>query len=491
MPNGNIRKNYFYNVCFQIFALITPLITAPYISRALGAEGVGTYGYINSIATYFSMFAALGLSSYGLRNASRLRDDPEAYSKLFWELSTLRVISTLICMVIYAGFVVVTGGDIALYAAMGLLVLAVAFDTSWFFQAMENFKSLVIRNFIIKILSVVLTFVLVRGEYGLLIYLLIHAGSMLLSNLMILPQLRKMIKWVPMRRWNLGHHLKETFVYFVPTIATSIYTVLDRTMIGAIIQWLPGGSEEEAMRQTGYYEQAHKIINMMMTVITSLNVVVGVRTSYLFGKDKHDEIRDHIENTMRFMFLLAFPFAAGIVACAPTFVPWFFGKGYDEVIPLMQLFSPLFFIIGISNVLGILYLTPSGQQGKFNIGLLCGAGCNVVMNAVLIPLLFHFGFGARGAVIASVGAELTVTTIFLCYSAAYMPLKQLIRIAFKYLILAAIMFVPVYFIGWALPATIPTTLLQVAVGVAIYAVGLIVTKDPFVKSTLDNLRHKR
>ena len=178
---SSIKKNYIYNVSFQIFSLIIPFITAPYIARVLGPEGVGTYSYANSIATYFSLMAVLGTSSYGLREVSRARDDRRVASRLFWELSIIRNVTTAVCLVLYLIFVLATGSDLRVYLACGLVILSVGTDASWYYQALERFKTLMVRNFTVKIVSVLLIFLFVHDESDLVLYILIHGGGTLVA----------------------------------------------------------------------------------------------------------------------------------------------------------------------------------------------------------------------------------------------------------------------------------------------------------------------
>ncbi len=461
---NNIRKNYIYNVSFQIFSLLTPLITAPYIARVLGPEGTGTYSYIHSIATYFSLVAALGLSSYGLREVSRVRDNPKRASRLFYELMILRLATTLLSFLLYVGFVWLTGGNMALYLGTGFVILSVGVDATWFFQAKEEFKILMVRNFLVKFLSIVCIFAFVRSADDLVLYTIIQTGSIFLSNLTLLPQLRKKLVPIPWRRLRFGRHFKETLAYFVTTIATSIYTVLDRTMIGALTH---------DMAQNGFYEQAHKIVNILLTIIFSLNVVVGVRTSYLFGQNKQEEIRGHVRDTFRFMYMISFPLCAGLLACSNLFAVEFFGKDYGPVGPMMMMFAPLLFIIGISNVLDNLYMTPSGQRGRSNRAIITGACTNVVLNLLLIPRL-----GAYGAVIASVLAEAVISAIFLWYSHRFISAWKLLGMGLRYAAFAGVMFVPTYFVGRVLPDRATTILVQIAVGAVVYAAELILFRDP-------------
>ncbi len=464
MASGSIKKNYIYNVSFQIFTALTPLITAPYVSRVLQPEGVGTFNYVYSIVTYFALFAALGVNSYALREISRVRDDRQRVSRMFWELTLLRMATTLISLLAYLAFIYITGSDWRLYIAASFTILAVGADFSWFYQAMENFKALAIRNFTVKTLTVLCVFVFIRSEKDLVLYTVIQTGSVFLSNLLLVPYLKKWLIPIRGKRLCFARHIRESLVYFVTTIATSIYTVLDTTMIGIITQ---------DMAENGYYAQAHKIIRILLHVITSLNVVVGVRTSYLFGQNREEEIRQHIRDTFRFMYMISLPMCAGLLACSNLFAPEFFGTDYTAVGPMMMLFSPLLFIIGISNVLGSLYLTPSGQRAKSNQAILIGAGSNLVMNLILIPQL-----GAMGAVIASVLAELIISVLYLRFSHAFISAWQLIGMAGRYVLYSALMFVPIYLLGRVLPARATTILVQIGVGVVIYAALLILFRDP-------------
>lgn len=477
-----MRKNYIYNVSVQIVSMLTPLITAPYLARVLGEEGVGTHSFALSIATYFALFAALGLSSYGLREVSRVRDDRVKASRLFWELTVIRLANTAISCLLYVLFVWAMGFDNwPVYLSIGITILATGADCTWFFQAKENFKTLMFRNLTVKVLSMALVFLLVRDADDVALYCAIQTGSVFVSNLILWPQLKKMVRRIPLRRLRFSRHYKEVLVYFVPTIATSVYTVLDKTMIGAITQ---------DMAQNGFYENAHKIVNILLTVVTSLNVVVGVRTTYLFGQNKEEEIRGHIRDTFRFMYMITFPLCAGLVACGHGFALEFYGANFEEAGYMIMLFAPLLFIIGTSNVLGSLYLTPSGQRGRSNRAIIAGAATNLLLNLLLIPR-----FGAYGAVAASVSAELVISALYLRFSHAFISAWQLLAMAARYGAYAAIMFVPIHWLGETLGKGMEVEayviLCQIALGVVVYGGLLILFRDPVWLACKKALREKR
>lgn len=473
MAEQSIKKNYAYNVVFQIFSILAPLITMPYVARVLEADFIGYYSYANSITTYFALFSSLGIASYGLREVSLCRNDKQRCSEIFRELSTIRFMTTAAFAVAFVIAVIINGVNIDVYLACGIILIAVAFDFTWFLQAMEEFKTLMLRNFVIKLISIVCIFIFVKEKEDLPIYIMIQMGSALLANLLIIPSVKKHLVPVNKRDLCYSQHFRQILIYFVPAIASSVYTVLDRTMLGVLTR---------STLENGYYEQAHKVINVMLAVITSLNVIVGVRTTYLFGQGDDERVKKYIKKTFKFMSLVSMPMIFGLVACARNFVPLFFGEGYDKVAPVLMMFSPLVFIIGISNIIGTLYLTPSGQRAKANRVIIVGAAVNFILNLILIPT-----FKSYGAVAASLAAEGVISLLYIQLMHRYLTVWDVFKAAIKYVAIAFVMLVVVQTIGlrWH---SMGALLTQVSVGAAIYIIGLLVTRDEIVFEEIKKLK---
>lgn len=467
MKQVSVKKNYIYNTFYQILTLVTPLITAPYISRIFGAEGVGIQSYTNSIAMYFTMFAALGTASYGQREIAQHRNDKREYSKIFWEIQLLCIITTLVCTAIWIVFSFISEAYTPYYLVLTMTIIAVAFDVSWFFAGQEQFKFIVIRNTIIKILGIVLLFTCIKDSNDLLLYMALVAGTGLLGNVSMWSYLPKFLVKIDVCSLNIKRHIKETLVYFIPTIATSVYTILDKTMIGLFTT----GSAEN-----GYYEQTTKVVKMAQAVILSINTVMASRMSYLFSENRIGEVKEKIRKAMSFILLLGIPSVLGLIGIAENFVPWFFGDGYDPVIPLIYVYSPLIVIIGISNCLGSQYLTPSGQRARSSKGIIAGACVNAVLNLLLIPHL-----GAMGAAIGSVIAETVITVIYLYMSKEFMTFGIIIQESYKRLIAGGVMLAVIWGVGGVCGQGIVTTLIQILVGGGSYFVLLILLRDEFVK----------
>ncbi len=463
----SVKKNYIYSLSFQILSMITPFITAPYIARVLGADGVGIYSYTQSYMTYFTMFASLGTAAYGMREIAQCRDDQKQYSKKFWEIELLTVFTTIICLIIWLGMLLFTHEYRIYFIALIPSLFAVMFDISWFYTGHERIGYTVFWNALCKILGIILIFSFVKKREDLFLYILINTTMTLLGNMSMWIFLPKMLTKVNWKKLQFRNHFKETLIYFVPTIATSIYTVLDKTLIGAITH---------NQYQNGYYEQATKIVNMAKTaVFVSINSVMGARISYLFVENKIDEIKNRIKNSMDFILLLGIGAMFGIIGIAKSFVPLFFGKGYDEVIYLLYWMAPLIVIIGVSNCLGSQYYTPAGLRGKSAKYIISGSCVNLIMNLICIPQ-----FGATGAIIGSIVAELTITVLYLINCSGMITFKTICKMGYKKLIAGVIMAILVYWVGNSV-LSVAGLVLQIIVGGGIYLLILFVWKDAILK----------
>lgn len=464
MPS--IKKNYLYNLTYQIVAILVPLVTTPYISRVLGAEGVGIYSFTNSIVTYFTLFAAFGTALYGQRQIAYVREDKTQRSQVFFEVLLFRVIFTSVCTIAYFGYLIIfTPQNMSVYYMQGILLIAVAFDISWFFMGLEQFKRTVIRNVAVKLLGMVLIFVLVKSPKDMALYAGILAGSQFIGNISLFPYLRGLISFSGVGRINPFRDTKTIATLFFPTIAVSIYTVLDKTMIGLFT---------DTAVQNGYYEQSEKIVKTALTLVTSLGVVCIPRIAAAHAAKDIDAIKRIIFRSYRFVWLLALPLIGGIIALASQFSGWFYGPGWDEVPVLIAVFSFLLIGIGINNVTGVQYLIPVGLQNVFTATVIAGAVINVVLNLLLIPRM-----AALGAALASVVAEIAIAVIQLIYVRKTFPIKDVVAPMPKYLAGAVLMTALLWWARGFFPSTIWATGFLVVAGSAVYAVSLLILRDSF------------
>lgn len=476
MENISIKKNYIYNTLYQILTLIVPLITTPYISRIFEADGIGIQSYTNSIVTVFILFASFGTAMYGQREIARNRNNRREVSKLFWEIELINIIATSVCLIVWTIFILIVDQYKIFYLVLSMQIIAVAFDISWFYAGYERFKFITLRNALVKLIGIVMLFTLIKTKDDLVLYVALTSAITLFGNMAMWTYLKKFLLKVNYKKLEIKRHFKQTLVYFIPTLATSVYTVLDKTMIGIITQ-------DNA--ENGYYEQATKIINMAKTVAASLNTVMYARMSYMFARNEVAEMKKMMKRSLEYIFFISIPMILGIDAIATKFVPWFFGEGYDKVAILLYFYSPLILIVGLSGCIGTQYLTPSGQRARTSKAIIVGAVINFTLNICMIPFIKSIG-----AAIASVIAETVIVILYVYMSDKFVTWKQLWMYAYKKIISGIIMFLFVVILGLKLPISFGSILLQIICGASIYVISLIILKDEFTMEIIHKIYDK-
>ena len=337
----SLKKNIAISTVYQVLLIILPIITAPYVARVLGPDQSGIYDYTNSIQTYFAMFAALGTATYGAREIARVRNDAAMRSKLFWEIELMTVMTSTVCIIIWFIFIAITTHYKVIYLVLTMGLFSTMFDISWFFAGMEQFKYTVTKNAACKLIGVVLMFLFVKKPDDLLLYIIIITASTMIGNLSMWLYVPRFVQKVDFKTLTFRRHFRETLIYFVPSIATSVYTVLDRMLIGVI-------TKNKA--ENGFYHYTMQIINMMKALtFSSLNMVLGSRIAYLFAEEKYDEIKERIRDSINYILFMGIGICFGLSGVAKRFVPIFLGPGYDRVIVMLMLMSPIVVIIGFGE----------------------------------------------------------------------------------------------------------------------------------------------
>lgn len=488
MKKNGIKTNYFYNLIYEVFALLTPLITAPYVSRVLGSDGIGQYSFVTSIASYFILIGTLGFTYHALRELASLQGMRKEQSKVFWEIFFARLGCVFAVLTVFVITVVIQtyGRYTYLMAMMGIQIVSVAFDISFLFQSNDIFGIIAARNMLIKILAISSIFLFVKKENDLWIYVLIQVLINLISNLSLWTKLHSAVDFVPVKNLNILRHFKPSFALFVPQIAISVYNILDKTLIGLLIKGQVTENVDGVLVtkmisdiENGYYEQSQKIITMSMTVFTSLSTVLIARNANEIASGNRRQLQKNINGAIDYLFFIGAPICFGLCGVAQVFSPWFFGDGYDKTPFLIMIFSPMVLIVGLSNILGRQYMNPSKMDKEFTEAIFVGAGTNLILNLILIPM-----FKSYGAAIASVIAEFSVTFVMGIILKKEISIWDRMKRAWRIWIASIAMFGLVFFIqSFLLPGAVSTFLI-VGIGALIYFVILFVMREPYLYTAI-------
>lgn len=462
----SLSKNYLYNLSYQLFTLLIPLITMPYIARTLGVEAIGEYSFSYSIVAYFILLAQFGITNFAQREIAYHQSDIQKRSCIFFEVCIFQIITVAISLTGYCALGALCGNVTSIYWLQALHIMAVMFDVTWFFQGLEEFGKIVFRNFLVRFVNIALLFLLIKSSSDLTVYTLIMGGMNIISGILICFFLKNYIHRVPLKDIHPFRNLKAILGLFLPQVAIQIYVVLDKTMLGLFTN---------AYVENGYYEQADRIIKVLLVVATSLGAVMLPRIAVNVAKGEVEVVKKYMMLSYRYSFMITIPMCLGIMGTASNFVPWFFGAGYEPVIRVLSIISSMLIAVGLSNVTGIQFMIPTNRQNQLTLSVIVGAIFNFTINLYLIP---HFG--VNGVAVATVLTEWLVTIVQLYMVHDFFSFKEIIRNSVHYVLGGLIMFGVIMTLSWQLQPSIINTLILIVAGGGIYIGVLLLLKDSMI-----------
>ena len=418
-----VLKNYAYNLSYQLLVIILPIITTPYVTRVFSSTDLGTYGYFNSIVTYFILLATLGVANYGTKEISGHRKD---IRKNFWGIYTLQFGATIlsICLYILLCLSLSFMQNPVAYI-LGLSLVSKGMDISWLFQGLEDFRKITVRNITVKLVGVISIFLFVKSANDLYLYVFL---------LTIFELLGQFSMWLPAREfigkphfdWSYAkQHLKPVVLLFLPQIAISLYVTLDRTMLGALA----------STKDVGIYDQALKLVNILLTLVTSLGSVMLPRVANLLSTGDHKAVNKMHQMSFLIYNLVIFPIIAGMLIVNDDFVQFFLGQDFQDAKYAIAIMIFRMFFIGWTNIMGIQILIPHNKNKEFMISTTIPAIVSVGLNLLLLPKL-----GYIGAAIVSVLTEALVWAIQLYFIRNYLKEVPLLASTFKIIGASALMY---------------------------------------------------
>lgn len=464
----SVKKNAAFNMLRTLMGLIFPLITFPYVSRILGPAGTGKVHYAQSIVSYFSMISMLGINTYGLREAAKIRDDKDRLSKFYREIMAINIVSTLIAYILffiaffsfkglaeYKSLLLVTSGSI-LFTALGV---------EWLYGAVEDYAYIAIRSVFFQFIGVVLLFVFVKDSGDALQYAGLSVITNVGSNLFNFFHCHKYVYLFKKYSLEIKKHLKPIFILFGTTVAISIYTVLDTTMLGALC-----GDE-----QVGIYNAATKINKIVMGLIVSVGAVVTPRMSSIIEKDTAG-YKTLLLKTCNFYLGMTIPCAAGLCFLSRPIVILFCGEAFSESVFIMQIMTPIIIFISFGQLFSNLIFTPMRKDNYSLFPVVIGAAVNFMLNSILITRFFALGAG-----IATVFAEMTVCLLKLFLSRKLgVSIWELFKYFYQYILAAVAMLCVLFAFSFLQANFLVDVVVSVVLGAAVYGTVLVLLKNVYV-----------
>ena len=393
-----VIKNYLYNLSYQILTIILPIITVPYVTRIFTSEDLGNYGFYNSIVSYFSLFAMLGIGLYGTKQIAAASD----VSSTFWNIYAIQLIASLISIFVYVIVIlcIPTMSEI-IPLILFISLFSKIIDISWLFAGKEDFKKITLRNTVVKVVGVISIFTFIKSNEDLYLYIFLIVVFDFLGQLVMWVPAKKFIKRPSFNMKIMKKNLHPIVLLFLPQVAISLYVVLDRTLLGLL------GSYSDV----GIYEQGQKLTSIIYKIVSSLGVVMLPRVANLLSERRDKEAQNMVKFSFILYNLIIFPMMFGLIAVNEVFVELFLGKDFQDVKYVLYITTINIMLVGWTNILGHQVLVVRNKNKEFMLSTTIPAFVSVAVNIAVIPF-----FGYVGASMTAVIVEFLAFTIQWYYS---------------------------------------------------------------------------
>ena len=467
----SLRLNFFLNTSRTVLNFLIPLATFPYVSRILGPEGLGRVEFANSIVSYFVLFTALGIPTYGMREIARVRDDEELRSRTVMELASVLFLTSAAGYAVYfllINFVPQFSSQKILFFIVAPTIFLSDFSFEWFYQGIENQTYITVRYIIIKIIQVTCIFLLIKNHEHFYRYAAISVGMNSLSTVFNILHLRKFVRFVPFKELHPLRHLKPVLIIFASIVAVNIYMHLDVTMVGFI-------SGEEYV---GLYTAANRVVRIVISLVTALSAVVVPRLENCLKNGDEENYKKYLNLSLHYILVLAVPCCLGIAALAPDIIALFAGKKYTDSVLTMRILCAIIFIVPLAHFTGMQVLYPHRMEWKYTVAVSAAAALNALCNSFLIPR-----FAQNGAAFATVIAEGTGLVLQMIFAGNLIKDSDLFSWnSAKYLASGLVMFAVLSFVPYVAGSTVIHLLLCMAVAVVVYGALLLLMREKLVMS---------
>lgn len=417
----SIKYNFVFNFIRVFSGILFPMLTVPYLSRVLQPEGIGKIAFADSIIQYFVLIASLGIPIYGIREVAKVRNNKEELSKTLSELFLINILMTIIA---YAIFIILFFSvekirrESLLFFIMSFNVIFSTLGIEWYYQGIEKYDYITIRSILVRIVSIILMFLLVKTKQDYIVSATIGVMGNVGSNLYNIYGARKNIKVKINHLKTCKRHFKSILISFALVVVVSIYIQLSNIMLGFI-------KGEEAV---AYYSSSTKLVQIILSLVTSLGLVIIPRASFLVKSNKVSEYNKLMEKLFSFNLFISIPAVILFFCFSESLTLIFFGEKFLQAVLPMKIIAINIFLISLSNMFGSQVLYPNNRDKDVLYSVIAGAVINVFLNIFLIKW-----FSFIGAAISLVLTEIGVVITRLYFAKKYLEFN-LLESSYKYIV---------------------------------------------------------
>lgn len=394
----SVKFNVIMNMILTSSSFIFPLVTVPYVSRVLGPSGTGIVAWIQTLINYFALVSVLGITTYGVRACAQVRDNREELSATVQELAIILMVSTAIAYAIYMVsifFIPKTKENIALALIFGLGIWLSSCGFSWFYQAIEQYGYITVRNLIFKLISITLMFIFVRSTQDCLWYGIVTVIGSYGSNIFNVIRLKKFVRFDLHRKLNIKRHFKPMVSFTISSISSGMYAQIDMLLAGF---WVSNA-------MLGLYQMVVKIKGICYSAVNSVGGVMLPRISYYEAQGGHEGTKRLLGKNINFIVIISLFLILFLTVCAQPIILILGGREYIGATLSLMLISPVLLFSSINTTLSQ-YLVAAHREKEFAFVNFLGLISGIIFCSILIPPM-----GINGAAIGVGLCELTALII--------------------------------------------------------------------------------
>lgn len=396
MKIHSVKFNALMNFILKISLYIFPIITFPYVTRVLQVDGIGQISFATSVVSYFVMLSSLGIPNYGIKACAIVRDDKKKLTRTVQELLTISLIVTVIAYTVFFVLLFAVPKFRTMKTLLiidSMLMIFNALGVEWFYQAIEQYSYITVRNLIFKSVSLVLVFLLVRDQSDIYTYALITVIATSGSNVLNFINLRKYIYLKPQKHLNLARHIKPTLIFFATSVAISVYTQLDTIMLGLMTN----------NHEVGLYSVAMKIQTVLTVLVASVDNVLLPRMAHYVAADEKKDFNNLIVKMTYYNIFLGGLITVFFFIYTSPVISLISGNSYLEAGSAVRWLLLTIIPVGLSSMTGAQIMASIGKEKQHMYSVLAGGLTDFILNLIVIPR-----FGAAGAAFSTAVTEAVV-----------------------------------------------------------------------------------
>ncbi|MFN8437931.1 MAG: flippase [Cytophagales bacterium] len=394
-----VKSNYIFNLLSTVINLLFPILSFPYASRILGPEGIGKVQFTITFGQYFALFAALGIPIYGIREIAKVKNNKSELSRKFTELSIIYFISSIVLTIIYYTTILSFEKfkqDLNLFTIAGSIVLLSFSSIDWFYNGIEEFGFITIRNILIKLIALISMFYFVVNKTDVLSYHWIMVFVITGNNILNFIFVWKKVDFNS-EKLNFKVHFKPLILVFSTTLASSMYTLFDVLILGFLTN----------DRSVGLYTAGVKLCKVTIPLVTSLGTVLMPQVALYHSQKDSVNFNNVLTKSYNFLVFISFPVATGLCFLSKEFILIFSGSEYLEANLSMKILSLLPILIGFGFLFGLQILIATGKDKEMFISVSMGMISGILFNLILIPIWDY-----NGASLANIISEAFVSLTY-------------------------------------------------------------------------------